>query len=67
MLATHQSVGPKACPHCGKAPRVIPTLVNTYYIACLGHAETKGCNSKEEAIDRWNRDEYDEEVPQQIH
>lgn len=56
-------VEPEACPHCGKMPKILPTLLNTYYVACCGHCETKGCSSRDEAVALWNRHEYEEQLP----
>ncbi len=44
----------RACPVCGKTPRVIQTIFGTSFVLCSPHAETQTVESSEEAIRLWN-------------
>ena len=50
----------KPCPVCGKPPIFATTIIGTYFLMCIGHCETAGCSTAEEAIALWNAGKYEE-------
>lgn len=36
------------------------TIIGTYFLMCIGHCETAGCSTAEEAIALWNAGKYEE-------
>lgn len=54
VLPQREKLGLKACPVCGKAPRLIETRFGTCFIQCFPHAETRTVESIEDAVRLWN-------------
>lgn len=61
-MSTH--IEAKACPRCGKQPRMLTTFSSSHYLKCpAGHVETKACPATAEAIALWNAEQFEEQLP----